>query len=127
MTQIRARVASSVLAAATIFSTVALAAPASAAPDKPANPSTQVLCGYIPPNRDSTIGDFSTADGAIIRNGPSTSCRPDGVGYPGHRADYFCYVSGDGGTWTYLRDISTGKQGWVRDDLLTGNGSYVHC
>ena len=36
-----------------------------------------------------------------------------------------CYTPGDGGTWTFLRNSSTGDQGWVRDDLLPGYGSNV--
>ena len=43
------------------------------------------------------------------------------------RADYLCYTPGDGGTWTYLRNTSTGDQGWVRDDLLPGYGSNTTC
>jgi hypothetical protein len=30
-------------------------------------------------------------------------------------------------TWSYLRDIDTGKVGWVRDDLLPGDGSTFYC
>lgn len=129
MTSIRTGMASTVLAAAAVFSTVALAAPASAAADKPANPASvqAVRCDstYVPPNRDSTVGGFLTS--ASIRTGPSTRCASVGLGQRGHRADYYCYVSGDGGTWTYLRDINTGKRGWVRDDLLTGYGSFQPC
>ena len=42
-------------------------------------------------------------------------------------AQYLCYTPGDGGTWTFLRNASTGEQGWVRDDLLAGDGSQVPC
>jgi len=134
MTSIRTRVASSVLAAAAVFSTVALAAPGSAAPDKPANPSAQAVgCNIgVPPDRDRINGDFRTS--ARIRMGPSTDCRSLGLGFPGHRADYHCYVRGpQGDTWTYLRDVRTGFRGWVRDDLLTRQpgrsigGSYELC
>ncbi len=43
------------------------------------------------------------------------------------RADYLCYAPGDGGTWTYVRNVSTGDQGWVRDDMLPHYGSDVVC
>jgi len=128
MTSIRTGVASSVLAAAAVFSTVALAGPASATPDKPANPaSVQALrCDgtYVPPDRDSTVGDFVAP--ADIYPGFGRGCIPS-RGLPGHRADYYCYVRGEGGTWTYLRNLTTGKRGWVQDDLLTGGGSSVLC
>lgn len=127
MTQIHARVASAVLATAVVFPTVVLAAPASAAPHQPEHSyAPAVGCtDPAPPDRDWRTGDFRAA--ANIRTGPSTSCTPVGGGYPGQGADYYCYVWGEGGTWTYLRDISTGKSGWVFDELLTGNGSLVHC
>jgi len=129
MTSIRTGVASSVLAAAAVFSTVALAGPASAAPDKPANPAAvqAVRCDstYVPTDRDPTSVTATTT--ANIRTGPSTRCRSMGLTQPGHRLNYHCYVSGDGGTWTYLRDLTSGKRGWVKDSLLPDNGSYVGC
>jgi len=129
MTSIRTGVASSVLAAAAVFSTVALAGPASAAPDKPPNPAAvqAVRCDstYVPTDRDPREVRISTS--AKIRTGPSTRCTAVGSTQRGHRINYHCYVSGDGGTWTYVRDLTNGKRGWVKDSLLPDNGSYVGC
>jgi hypothetical protein len=83
-------------------------------------------CGTREPNIDPRNGDF-TGSGVRIRTGPSTSCTAVGLGYVRQGADYYCYASGEGGTWTYLRDRATGKVGWVKDTFLSGYGSYVRC
>lgn len=67
------------------------------------------------------------ANTVTMRSGPSNSCIQTGQGLHDQRADYLCYTPGDGGTWTYLRNASTGDQGWVRDDLLPGYGSAAPC
>ncbi|MEO6086667.1 MAG: hypothetical protein ABIQ18_26495, partial [Umezawaea sp.] len=65
---------------------------------------------------------------ARIRTGSSTSCTAPGSIEPSNRLDYYCFTeANDGYTWTYLRDVTTGKRGWTRDDLLPNNGSYYHC
>ena len=77
---------------------------------------------------DKDFGGWVTfpATTVTLRSGPSNSCiQTEGI--PGQLADYLCYAPGDGGTWTFLRNVSTGDQGWVRDDLLPGNGSQVSC
>lgn len=62
-----------------------------------------------------------------VRSGPSTSCAKVGVVSSVNKADYHCYDDGpDGRTWTYLR-FKTNHYGWVRDDLLKGDGSLVPC
>jgi hypothetical protein len=125
-----ARLAGSVLTAVTV--TLAVAAPASAAPTPPPkNPgvgtSTTVTCGISYPAKDfSGLSNFP-ASTVTLRSGPSNSCIQTGQGTPDQIAQYFCYTPGDGGTWTFLRNVSTGNQGWVRDDLLAGDGSRVPC
>ncbi len=121
-----ARVAGSVLAAATV--TLAVAPPASAAPKDPAvGASTTVACGISYPAKDfSGISKFP-ANTVTLRSGPSNSCIQTGQGMPDQIAQYLCYAPGDGGTWTFLRNVSTGDQGWVRDDLLAADGSRVPC
>ena len=127
MTQIRARIASAVLAAAAVFSTMALATPASAAPEKDFNPPSvqAVRCDstYVPPDRDPRT--VTAITNARIRTGPSTACTAVGQTAPGHRLNYHCYVSGDGGTWTYVRDLNNSKRGWVKDTLLPLNPDRV--
>ncbi len=130
-----ARVAGSILAAAT--ATLALAAPASAGegPRPPQNDhekysgvgsSTMIACGLSYPEKDHRWVNFP-ANTATLRSGPSNSCIQTGQGMHDQRAQYLCYTPGDGGTWTFLRNASTGDQGWVRDDLLPGYGSNAPC
>jgi hypothetical protein len=131
MPWISARVAGSVLAAA--MATLAIAAPASAAASTPppknpgAGASTMVACAISYPDKDFSAWVTFPATTVTLRSGPSNSCIQTGQGTPDQRADYLCYSPGDGGTWTFLRNVATGDQGWVRDDLLSGNGSQVPC
>jgi hypothetical protein len=67
------------------------------------------------------------ANPVTLRSGPSNSCIQTGQGTHDQLAQYVCYSPGDGGTWTFLRNVSTGEQGWVRDAMLGGNGSQVPC
>lgn len=125
-----ARVAGSVLAAAT--ATLAMAVPASAAPTPSqkgpgVGASNTVSCGLSYPNKDNQPWTNFPANTVTLRSGPSNSCIQTGQGVHDQRADYLCYTPGDGGTWTFVRNTSTGEQGWVRDDQLPGYGSTVVC
>lgn len=127
-----ARVAGSVLAAAT--ATLAIAAPASADAATPPHKngpgvgaSTMVSCGLSYSDKDNQPWVNFPANTATLRSGPSNSCIQTGQGLHDQRADFLCYTPADGGTWTLLRNTSTGDQGWVRDDLLPGYGSNVPC
>jgi hypothetical protein len=125
-----ARLASSALAAAT--ATLAIAVPASAGEEPPhqkypgVGASTTVACGLSYPEKDHRWVNFPP-NTVTLRSGPSNSCIQTGQGLHDQRAQYLCYTPGDGGTWTFLRNTSTGDQGWVRDDLLPGYGSNVPC
>jgi uncharacterized protein YraI len=92
------------------------------------NASAYAPCGTTASDRDGTSHPTATVT-ANIRTGSSTSCTAVGSLLRGHRANYYCYtVNFDSTyTWTYLRDVDTGKTGWVRDDLLPGGGSVVYC
>ena len=127
-----ARVAGSIVAAAT--ATLAFAAPASA--DTPGSPApkhpgvgaaTMVACGLSYPAKDPHGWVNFPANTVTLRSGPSNSCIQTGQGMYDQRAQYLCYTPGDGGTWTEVRNTSTGEQGWVRDDQLAGYGSDVPC
>ncbi len=126
-----ARVAGSVLAAA--MATVAMAVPASADGPTPhhKNPgvgaSNTVACGLSYPDKDNQGWINFPANTVTLRSGPSNSCIQTGQGLHDQRADYLCYLPGDGGTWTFVRNTSTGAQGWVRDDQLAGYGSDQVC
>ncbi|MFI9012065.1 SH3 domain-containing protein [Actinosynnema sp. NPDC053489] len=110
---------------------VLVAAPAQAAGPKGDDVTVQhYACDstVVPPNTDPVSAITGGTSGARIRTGSSTSCTPVGSLEPSHRLDYYCYTLGnDGYTWTYLRDVTTGKRGWVRDDLLPNYGSSSHC
>ena len=131
MPWICAWLAGSVLAAAT--TTLATAAPASAQVQPPlpvdsaAGASTSVACGISYPVDDSTALMTFPANTVTLRSGPSNSCIATGQGTHDQLAQYLCFTQGDGSTWTFLRNVSTGDQGWVRDALLAGNGSRVPC
>ncbi len=129
-----ARVAGSVLAAAA--ATLSMAAPATADTPTPhhkhykhpgVGASNTVACGISYPDRDHHGWINFPANTVTLRSGPSNSCIQKGQGEHDQRADYLCYLPGDGGTWTFVRNVSTGDQGWVRDDKLPGYGSDVVC
>lgn len=86
-------------------------------------------CGPSPADKDSSAwGKYFRVNGVNIRRSPSTSARICAQGQKSHVVDYHCWAVGsDGHTWTYLRDATTHYAGWVRDNLLVGNGSLVHC
>ncbi|MCA1835484.1 MAG: hypothetical protein LC721_03750 [Actinobacteria bacterium] len=131
MPWICAWLAGSVLAAAT--TTLVAAAPASAQvpPPLPVEPaagtSSTIACGISYPVQVSGAWTNFPASTVTLRSGPSNSCIQTGQGTHDQLAQYVCYSPGDGGTWTFLRNVSTGDQGWVRDALLAGNGSQVPC
>ena len=125
-----ARLAASTLAAAAVSLTMTL--PASAQPTPPpkdpgVGSASTIACGISYPARDVSGFHRFPAMTVTLRSGPSNSCIQTGQGLPDQLAQYLCYTPGDGGTWTLLRNVSTGDQGWVRDDLLPGDGSQVPC
>lgn len=113
--------------------------------DKPAPPTDEVTsdlqstdgsadpnnaaCGRTGPNIDNARHNDAPADGAANqRSGSSTGCAAVGVLQPTDDAIYFCWTLGtDGFTWTYLQSVRTGVRGWVRDNLLDGNGAVNNC
>jgi hypothetical protein len=86
-------------------------------------------CGASPKDKDSSRwGKYFRVNGVNIRQSPSINSRICAQGQKSHTVDYHCYTVGsDGYTWTYLRDATTHYAGWVRDNLLVGYGSLVHC
>jgi uncharacterized protein YraI len=84
-------------------------------------------CGKTAPDLDGRAYVTATTSAANIRTGSSTSCLSIGSLVAGQRIDYYCFTHTSTYTWSYLRDIDTGKVGWVRDDLLPGDGSTFYC
>ncbi len=115
------------LAAAAVTVNVAMAVPAQAATIKPGSANdVTVSCGETYPDRDSSP-DVNMNGDANLRTGPSTSCTTLGQINSYAVLDYYCYVNGQGGNWTFLFVSSVGGQGWVRSDLLPNQGSNVSC
>ncbi|MEN3608752.1 SH3 domain-containing protein [Plantactinospora sp. ZYX-F-223] len=91
------------LVAAVVPGTPALAAPAATCPDN----------GWS--IRDGGTGYLFAASGVNIRTGPSTDCTSVGLGYPNHLVRLDCQKAG----WSHIFDHTTGKLGWVRNDMLS--------
>jgi hypothetical protein len=85
-------------------------------------------CGPAPADKDPSAWGRPFSGTVNMRRSPSAgSTQICGQAQASHRADYHCFTSGEGGTWTYLRDVETTFAGWVRDDLLSDGGSFVLC
>ena len=92
-----------------------------------ANASAYAPCGTTVADKDGSSWPTATTDGVNMRTGSDTSCTSVGLLLQGQRADYHCYTVNRTYTWTFLRNVSTGQTGWVRDDFLPGYGSNVSC
>lgn len=91
------------------------------------NATANAPCGKTASDIDHSSYVAATSSAANIRTGSSTGCTSIGSLLAGQHIDYYCYTTTSTYTWSYLRDVDTGKVGWVRDDLLPGDGSYVYC
>ncbi|MEV0941505.1 hypothetical protein [Micromonospora wenchangensis] len=62
-------------------------------------------------------GGISWGDGTFIRAYPHQDCQPKGQGYPNQNIDVHCAtLTGD--LWFFVRNTSTGINGWARRDAL---------
>jgi hypothetical protein len=87
-------------------------------------------CGVSAPNLENLrVNDAASNGAANQRSGSFISCGAVGVLQPTDDALYFCYTdtAANRSSWTYLRNLRTGVQGWVRDDLLQNSGSHRNC
>ncbi|ANW18874.1 hypothetical protein [Streptomyces clavuligerus] len=114
------------VAAVALIAPVGLAAPATAAPAASTTGIAAAPCGTNVADRDGSSWG-RTADGAHMRSGSSTSCASKGIAYSGHVLDYHCFTGGSTHSWTFVRNDTTGVQGWIRDDLLSDGGSFEPC
>lgn len=95
--------------------------------------SLAAACGKVGPNVENRrVNDASSPNHPYLRLGSSTSCDPAGQINPSDDAIYFCFTRAGDYTWTYLRSLTSGIKGWVRDDLLRLNpngsrGSVKGC
>jgi hypothetical protein len=76
-------------------------------------------------------GTTAFGDGTAIRRGPYTNCDAFGRGYPSHGIDVHCYIQNSNDyTWVFLRDTTTGVEGWAIITSLhpTASGTAInHC
>lgn len=108
---------------------VPASATSAAAPAKPAAPvvpPSALACGDTYADKDNSSYGEPFGGATNVRSGPSTDCSINGVAGAGNKADYHCFVQGGGHTWTYLRFKDT-HYGFVRDDLLSDDGSFTPC
>ncbi|MFE5596155.1 hypothetical protein [Streptomyces sp. NPDC056549] len=77
-------------------------------------------------NRDGRAGSTNT-NYVNIRTGPTTECVSLGQAQASHSLTLHCWVAGQDGTWSHVRDNSTGVSGWIKDSLLNGYGSNAPC
>lgn len=93
-------------------------------------PSDVSILASCPDNnwsiQDGRTGSTNT-NGVNIRSGPSTGCTALGQAQASQSLRYDCWKYDSGYTWTHVRNYATGISGWIRDDLLTGNGAYYSC
>jgi hypothetical protein len=80
-------------------------------------------CGGHEPHPDRySAGGISFKSGARIRGYPHTYCAVRGLGYPNHGIDVHCWTEpgppGQGNLWYFVRNTSTGVNGWARYDAL---------
>jgi hypothetical protein len=95
---------------------VAAAAPASVVP---------LVCTH--PGFTNRGGSGHFLDEVGIRSGPNIACPLNGNSLRGDPAAYWCWVSSEGITWSFVVDLRNGVRGWVPDSHLSGNGAANHC
>jgi len=76
-------------------------------------------------------GGVSFRSGTRIRAYPHTNCAVRGLGYRSHGIDLHCHVfmPGNPAVWFFVRNTSTGVNGWARTDTLdiTSTHYIPHC
>jgi hypothetical protein len=110
--------------------------PSPGVPDTDESGVSPLACaGHPHSNKDSRNGRFFDGNNVAIRIGPHlpVGCTINGFGQLSHNVDYHCFAPGDTvtrngethTTWTFLRDATTGVQGWVSDAFLDRNASNI--
>lgn len=104
-----------------------LAAPAGLAVVTAGPAAASASCGTAGPLKDATVVTMTSGVSANQRSGSSTGCGVKGWADNRDTLVYYCWTSGENGTWTYLRNAHDNTYGWVKDSLLPGNGSSYNC
>ncbi len=74
---------------------------------------------------NATWANIFTANGVNIRTGPKVSCTSVGQAQKSHNATLYCSYYNGSYWWQWLKDVNTGKVGWVRTDNLAGRSPEV--
>lgn len=94
--------------------------------------TNSAACGRTGDTSSSVrVNDAAFSGSAKQRSGSSTSCTAPGQLEPTDDALYYCFTCtndacDDIGSWTYNKNLRTGRSGWTRNDLLRPepNGSF---
>jgi|SRR5215831_993958 len=90
-------------------------------------PEAAFGCRSAPAFRSSKPAAF-TGTAISIRSGPFTRCSRNGLGYEGQIVRVWCgYNNSNNVFWVYLRDRTTGVQGWSQAHFVTWSGSLRRC
>ncbi|MEU0184868.1 SH3 domain-containing protein [Streptomyces sp. NPDC001902] len=93
-----------------------------------AGPATaNASCGQGAWGTDGTDVRMTPGVSANMRSGSSTACGVVGWADNQDVLIYYCWTSGQNGTWTYLYNQHDDRTGWVKDSLLPYNGSNQYC
>lgn len=103
-------------------SALALVVAGSALALTPASPASAHCSGHGTHPDLYSGGAISFGNGTNIRSYPHTDCDSRGLGYPSHGIDVHCATL-TGALWIFLRDTTTGTNGWARLDALNVSGS----
>ncbi|PPK67132.1 hypothetical protein V5P93_003470 [Actinokineospora auranticolor] len=112
---------------ATMVVTIGMAVATSAEATTSSGDTSQAACGVSAPDKDNKPNHTALRTRHSLFTGPSETCAHPNWAEPTDNLDYYCWASGDGGTWTYLRNARTNQVGWILDEYLTDWGSVVAC
>ena len=83
----------------------------------PATPAFAHCSGHSTHPDLYNAGGIHWANGTNIRRYPHIDCVADGQGFPGQGIDVHCATE-TGSLWLYVRNTTTGVNGWARFDAL---------
>jgi hypothetical protein len=83
----------------------------------PATPASAHCSGHGTHPDLYSAGGISFKNGTRIHRYPHLDCVVDGLGYPSHGIDVHCGTV-TGTLWLYIRDTTTGVNGWGRYDAF---------
>ncbi|MEV6107013.1 SH3 domain-containing protein [Streptomyces sp. NPDC051940] len=89
--------------------------------------SASAYCGRSGPILVGGSARMTPGVSANMRSGSSTSCKIVGWADNQDYLVYYCWTSGENGTWTFLYNQHDDRFGWVKDSLLPGNGADPWC